>query len=264
MATSTLSTEELQLSLQELSAFVSDIKYYPSLASTNELAMQLIKSGASAGTLILADHQSNGKGRNGHNWESEVGVNLLFSLILKPQVPTHRLPVMSLLCALAVSQALASHTELTPEIKWPNDVLLDGRKVCGILNESTIMGKEASYVILGIGCNVNQTIFPEDLAQSATSLKLATGKEFDRKALLTDILKYLWPLYKDVERGDYKAHLGLWTGYCRMLGKEIEYIQQGQTQSGIAEDIDENGRLVVRHSDENRVLSQAEISKIKY
>ena len=260
----TIRQDHLQDALSHLRDFISDIYIYPEVGSTNDRALSLARTDAIEGTLVVADHQLKGKGRNGNTWVSEIGVNLMFSLILRPDCLPNALTLLSLLSALSVAEALKKHTDRSFEIKWPNDVLLDGKKICGILNESAIMGQQAAYIVIGIGCNINQTDFDPNLQHLATSLKASTGKRYDRVAILADILTRLSVHYTQFLEGKTRESLQLWKNYCKMLGRAIHFKYEGQTQQGVAEDIDEQGFLIVMQSKRTLLLSQAEISTIRY
>ena len=142
------------------------------------------------GALVFAEQQTRGRGRHGRHWESHAGLNLTFSIVLRPHVPVSRYPMFTLAAGKSVHAVLTRHwPTLTTSIKWPNDILIDGRKCAGILLESSIgPSTEENVVILGIGLNVNQTVFPADIEHSATSLLLETGQLQDRLGILVDVL----------------------------------------------------------------------------
>lgn len=183
--------EETRL-LLETAAFGRSLRGYASVTSTNTLAAAWADAGAPEGAVVCADHQQAGRGRLGRRWDAEPGLNLMFSVVLRPQAPPHRLGLLPLAAGLAVADAVAPVTApLTPQIKWPNDVLLEDRKCCGMLLETAWSGSEAPdrpAVILGIGLNVNQDGFPGDLHDAATSLLLATGRPVPRASLFADLL----------------------------------------------------------------------------
>ncbi len=175
--------------------FGRSIRYYPSVSSTNTLALQWAREGAPEGSVILADHQQAGRGRMGRSWIATPGENLIFSIILRPSLAPDRLGLVTVTSSLAVAEALDAFTSpALAVIKWPNDLLLGGRKCCGMLLESSLPGGAPSGpapVVLGIGLNVNEGRFPTDLEETATSLRLATGRTHDRPRLLAHILNHL-------------------------------------------------------------------------
>jgi len=155
--------------------------------------MRWASDSAPEGALIGADHQTAGRGRHGRTWSDASGLNLLFSLVLRPGLRQDRLGLIPLTAGLAVAEAIEKHTPLSPLLKWPNDILVDGKKVCGILLEGRLNPQNGSQatMVLGIGLNVNQTEFPTDLADKATSLALETGQLIPRVPLLADLLTAL-------------------------------------------------------------------------
>lgn len=158
--------------------------------STNADAAAWARDGAPEGGLVLAEQQTAGRGRLGRTWLAEPGQNLTFSLVLRPRLAADRLGLLTLAAGLAVAEALEAIAAPRPvAIKWPNDVLIDGRKGCGILTESVFDGSpRPSYAVVGIGLNVNQTAFPPELKNQATSLALAVGRPVPRAPLLADLL----------------------------------------------------------------------------
>ncbi|HHY46943.1 MAG TPA: biotin--[acetyl-CoA-carboxylase] ligase [Firmicutes bacterium] len=172
--------------------------------STNRLAQSLASEGAPEGTVVWARHQTSGRGRLGRSWSSPAGKGLWFSIVLTPAVSPATVSQIPLVAAVAVARSVVRVTQLTPRIKWPNDIMIGRRKVCGILAESRVQGDTLEYVILGIGLNTNATAgdFPPELTTTATSLFLETGKPVDDIALLANILNEI-ELWYDLwlERG---------------------------------------------------------------
>jgi BirA family transcriptional regulator, biotin operon repressor / biotin---[acetyl-CoA-carboxylase] ligase len=177
-------------------------EHHATIDSTNRRAIEWADADAPHGALVIADHQSAGRGRRGRTWNDQPGLNLLFSVVLCTQVPIEQLPLLGLATGVGVADGIATFTEpLTPVLKWPNDVLLDGRKTCGILPESRLR-KAGSVVALGIGINVNQTNFPAEIEDTATSLRLATGRTLSRPDLLARVLEHLERWIECLEAGD--------------------------------------------------------------
>ncbi|MDX1531042.1 MAG: biotin--[acetyl-CoA-carboxylase] ligase, partial [Rhodothermales bacterium] len=165
---------------------------FRSLPSTNAEALTWAADGAAEGALVVAEAQTAGRGRLGRTWEAAPGRNLLVSLVLRPALPPERLGLVPLAAGLAVAEAVeAAVPPLCPRLKWPNDLLLGGRKACGVLLEGRTGGRAPSAVALGIGLNVNQTAFPDALAERATSLHLEAGRPVERAALLAALLERL-------------------------------------------------------------------------
>ena len=192
------------------------MQYHNSVPSTNAVAADWARRGAPEGAVVLAEHQTEGRGRHGRSWIAPPHQALTGSVILRPALKARWLTLIPLAASLAVSDAIAVQTPIRPSIKWPNDVLIDGRKCCGMLLETTLRGTPsdagaATFVVLGIGCNVNQTAFPD--AVPATSIRLATGQPHPRAALWAAIMKRLETHYDALHtasgrrmiRHDYEA-----------------------------------------------------------
>jgi BirA family biotin operon repressor/biotin-[acetyl-CoA-carboxylase] ligase len=175
--------------------FGRKILYHPVTASTNILAKALAVEGAPEGCVVVADSQTGGRGRMGRTWVSPAGVNLYFSLILRPGVPSVRVPQLTLLVAAAIHQSLSKLScDLAAMIKWPNDILVRGKKLCGVLCEMQSEPEFTHFVVVGIGINVNQVEFPLELQQSATSLFLENGELLSRPEILASVLNHFEPL----------------------------------------------------------------------
>lgn len=221
------------------------LRYYPSIGSTNTEAMALAKAGAAEGTLLLTDHQTAGRGRIGRIWQSLPAQQLQFSLILRPTFPPHFLVMAS---ALSVMEAIRAVAHLDAAIKWPNDVLIQGRKVAGILIEAS-----GDSVVLGIGLNVNSTLAGEpELAVRATTLADALGYPLSREALAATLLTTLDRFYAELQHGGdaaQRAVWGTWRAHLETLGRAVIIHQTAEEVRGTAEDVDETGCLIVRQPD---------------
>ena len=172
--------------------FSQHIRHYFKIGSTNTTAMQAASEGAPEGTVFLAEQQTAGKGRGGHVWHSTDSAGIYCSVILRPVLPPSEVVILSLAAALAVQSAVqATDPQLSPDLKWPNDLLIDGKKFCGILTEMNAEATRVRYIVIGIGINVNHVSFPTELQTIATSLRLASGKELSRVELCAALLKSL-------------------------------------------------------------------------
>lgn len=221
--------------------------YHPAIASTNTEAMALARQGAGEGTLITTDEQTAGRGRLGRVWQSLPNEQLALSLVLHPSFPPHFLVMAS---ALAVAEAIEAATGLRPEIKWPNDVLIAGRKVCGILIETS-----ERIAVLGIGLNVNGSLAGDpELAVRATTLSDALGQHIAREPLFIELIERLDGLYATLKAGGEQARRQLraaWRERLATLGKRVTIQQVGRAITGVARDVDESGALIVA-TDEGR------------
>ena len=214
------------------------------VGSTQTEARRLAEAGAPEGTVVRAEHQTRGRGRLGREWVDEPGSALLTSIILRPPVETSRLPQLSLVAGIAVAGALEEATGLPVAGAWPNDLLIRGLKVAGILAESFAgSGGARPVVILGIGINVNQTRFAGALESRATSLAREAGRPFDRERLLTAVLERLETWYRRWVAGGFGPVREAWRRASATLGQPVSAEGGGP---GIAEDLAEDGALLVR------------------
>lgn len=228
------------------------LHFFDSIDSTNTYAMQLARQGASEGTVIVADAQSGGKGRLGRGWVSPAGVNLYCSIILRPSVPTVLAPQMNLLAAVAVAEAIVEVCGITPTIKWPNDVLLNGKKVCGILSEmqtSQTSRDTLQAVVVGIGVNLNAQLdaFPEELREKASSLCLITGEPVERGVFTASVLTHLEQSYLLWLQEGFPVLRSVWERYAGgLIGKLIAVAAPEGAISGTVLGLDSDGALLVR------------------
>lgn len=232
--------------------------YFRSLASTNDVAKHLASSGMKEGTIVLAENQSRGRGRLGRKWFSPGG-GLWFSVILRPRIePKHALK-LTLLGSVAVVKTMKMLYGIGVEIKWPNDVLINGRKVCGILTESSIKGKNLDFAVLGFGVNANFDLesFPRHLRDSATTLKAQLGKEVLREILLCKLLENVEICCDLLKSGRFNAILGDWRKLSGFLGSYVKIADGQMTIEGTALDLDADGALLVKLKDHSirRVIS---------
>ncbi len=234
-----------------------------SVDSTNERAKLLCQQGAEEGTIVIADEQTGGRGRLGRRWHSERGKNLTFSLVITPDLQPGEAGILSLAAALAVAEAVAEATGLRAECKWPNDVLLGGKKCCGILSEAVVVADRAAAVVLGIGLNVNQTSFPPAIGQSATSMMLAAGKPFDRVAVLAAVLAHLETLYSHVRSGETKTILQRWASACPMAGKTIAVDTGKRRITGTVVSFDRDGGMIVRSEGRDNKVFAGDVTIIQ-
>ena len=227
--------------------------------STNEVAFRLAEEGAEEGTVVLAEAQRRGKGRLGRHWESPPGVNLYCSVILRPPILPHRASQLTFLSAVAVARAVAATTPLVPAIKWPNDVLVGGRKVAGLLNEMSAETEKVNFIVLGIGININmeRSQFPPDLRHPASSLAIEAGGPVSRVAVTRALLAALDVLYDSYLSAGYGPVRNEWLARSAMAGRRVRVSFQESEVSGEVEGIDDDGALLMRCDDgrSERVLA---------
>ena len=234
------------------------IYYFDELDSTNIKIKELAIGGAEHGTVVVADKQTAGKGRRGRTWESPAGTNLYFSILLRPTFATEKAPMLTLVMAYSAAKAIREHLHVDAMIKWPNDLVLSKKKICGILTEMTLNGTEIDHIVVGTGINVNLTEFPEELQSSATSLFLELGEEVERKVLLEKVLEEFWKQYKFFEA--YQDLSYLQQEYNEMLvncGKEVCVLEPGNEYMAVARGINQTGELLVTKADGSEAVVYA-------
>jgi BirA family transcriptional regulator, biotin operon repressor / biotin---[acetyl-CoA-carboxylase] ligase len=212
------------------------------VGSTQAVAFDLAERGAADGTAVIANTQTAGRGRRGRAWHDEPGESLLLSIVVRPRLAVPDLPKLSLATAVAVAEAIEVTTALAARLKWPNDVLVNGRKVAGILLESRI-GDEP-VVVAGIGVNLRQREFPRELADAATSLDLEGGRAIEREALLDAVLDAFDRWKARLEREGFAPLRERWLGLADTIGRAVTVGDEG----GVAVDLAEDGALVLRRA----------------
>ena len=225
-----------------------DIRVFQETTSTNDVAEKLARDGVREGVVVFAESQTRGRGRLGRKWVSPRGKGLWFSVLLRPALRPQAATRLTIMSATALVRSLESCTGLAPEIKWPNDILVGGRKVAGILTELHAELDSVRYLILGIGVDVNAGAndFPAELRSLATSLKAETGEAVDRGDLAAAMLRDLDRDYDRVCHSRFEEVADEWEQHCRTIGRQV-VIQVGDRRiQGRAESLDEDGALLVR------------------
>jgi len=236
--------------------------YFLSLPSTNDHARELAEDGWPEGTVVLAEEQVAGKGRAGRAWHSPAGVGLYFSVILKPELPAARVPLVSLMTAVAVARALREKG-FAADIKWPNDILVGGRKVAGILADTRMRPHAPPEVVVGTGLNVNHgdDDFPPELAGRAGSLRLATGREHDRTEILTAVLLRLDEEYASIQAGREGETIDAFLELCPMArGATVTVSGGGRTWTGTTQGIGPGGSLRISTPEGSREVHAGDVS----
>jgi BirA family biotin operon repressor/biotin-[acetyl-CoA-carboxylase] ligase len=219
--------------------------------STNLIAFSLGEQGAEEGTVVMAEEQTHGKGRLGRHWESPAGVNLYCSTILRPPLLPVKAPQFAFLSAVAVARTIEAETSLTPRIKWPNDVLVNGLKVSGLLNEMSAEMEKINFIVLGVGVNINmrREQFPSELRHPASSLFLESGRTVNRIEFARKFLTILDSLYDDYLRFGVDAIREEWLSRSALTGKKVRVSFHDNESVGIASGLDNDGALLIRHAD---------------
>ena len=222
------------------------IFYFPSVSSTNTTAKEIAEKGFQEGTVVIGEMQTSGKGRLSRGWHSPFGTGIWMSLIVKPAIAPMDAAKITLLTAVSAAQAVKEECGLKPGIKWPNDLLFQGKKLCGILTEMKADMDQIHYIIVGIGINVNDTEFPEDIRDTATSLKLAAGKEINRIKLAAAVLNRWEVNYLEFLESGFSRIKSRWKEHAVNLGQPVTVYTLQETIRGRALDIDDEGMLLVQ------------------
>ncbi len=219
--------------------------------STNDVAKALAAQGASHGTCVLAEAQTKGRGRQGRPWYSPPRRNLYVSIVLRPRLPLDRAPAITLASAVAAAEALEQVTGLSPVLKWPNDLLVGGKKLCGILTEMAADPDGIQWVVVGVGCNVNTAGFPDWLAGIATSCALELEREVFRPDLLVRLLHTMETWFQRLIAEGVAPVLEAWQAHPNILGRRVSVHVPGEPEPlvGIAQALSEEGCLVLRVPD---------------
>ncbi|MBM7577412.1 biotin--[acetyl-CoA-carboxylase] ligase [Jeotgalibacillus terrae] len=235
------------------------IHYYESVESTQKIAHALAQEEAPEGTLVIAEEQISGRGRMARSWYSPKGTGIWMSLLLRPALPPQKAPQFTLIMAVAVVEAIQKVCDLQVDIKWPNDLLIKGKKITGILTELQADSEQIHSLIIGTGINVNQSEsdFSEEIRHIATSLKIESGQTFSRAEIVQEILKNLERYYDVYIKEGFEPVKEIWEQYAvtigkhitaRTINKEISGYAAGITNEGVLKLIDETGKTHLIYS----------------
>jgi len=243
-----LLADDLSARLGNTKVIGRDIRVFEKTTSTNDVIEKLARDGVKEGVVVFAESQTKGRGRLGRNWLSPSRKGLWFSILLRPDLRPQEATQLTVAAAAALWRAIHDQTGLRPEIKWPNDLLIRGRKTAGILTELTAELDHVKYVILGIGVDVNLTAseFPAELRKTVTSLKIEMGKPVSRPELATAILRELDLDYARVCAGQFVTVADEWEEHCTTIGRQVTVHIGERRVRGEAESLDEDGALLVR------------------
>jgi BirA family biotin operon repressor/biotin-[acetyl-CoA-carboxylase] ligase len=240
------------------SIFAANLVYLERIDSTNRFAKELATTGAPDGTVVIAETQTAGRGRMGRQWASPGHLNLLFSVLVRPECPPEDLFGLTMALAIAAAEAIRERCGLVVKIKWPNDLYVGRKKLGGLLTELALEGRSVTYAVLGLGLNVNWSPRQEEeILQPATSIIDETGKRIPRGELLALILKRFEILYQRLRSGDLEAILRYRNEHCMVLGREVLIMSPEGNLKGVAVRIDRDGALVIHEEGgmEKRVVS---------
>ena len=227
-----------------------NVVYYDEIDSTNNRAKEAGDNGAAHGTLFVADMQVAGKGRRGRVWKSPSGSSIYMTILLYPDIPPVKAPQLTLLMAIAVAEGIQEVTGLETKIKWPNDIVVNGRKICGILTEMSTEIDYINHVVIGVGINVNQDTFPDDIKATASSLKLELGKSVKRSELIAAVMKSFEKCYEIfIETEDLSGLQELYNSMLVNRDQEVKVLEPGNEYKAHAIGINQTGELIVRTPD---------------
>ncbi len=241
-----------------------NLYYFEKTGSTNNDAKRFAEEGAPHGTLVVADYQENGKGRRGRMWQAPAGVNVYFTLVLRPSLLPEKASMLTLVMAYSVAKAINRQTGLDAGIKWPNDIVVGKKKVCGILTEMSLQMEEKTiqHVVIGVGININQREFPKEIKETAGSLLLAGGKTVSRAGIVQKVME---EFEKDYEMFMSAENLtGFLDGYNALLlnrDKQVKVLDPKGAFTGVARGINSRGELLVeRENGQTENIYAGEVS----
>jgi BirA family biotin operon repressor/biotin-[acetyl-CoA-carboxylase] ligase len=234
---------------------------FDTIDSTNTKAKELAEQGYPSGTLVVSDQQIAGKGRRGRSWESPLGCGIFMTLMLKPDINPNNASMLTLVAALATAEAITDVTGADARIKWPNDIVIDGRKICGILTEMSAQFDYISHIVIGIGINVHNEQFPEEIRDTAGSLLLACGRRFHRAELIARFLERFEEDYAVFLRTENLE--GLMKEYNALLvnaNQQVRVLDPKEPFEGKAIGITKKGELIVDTWESRKLVSSGEVS----
>lgn len=255
-----LSVDELE-SIRNTEWVGQEIFYFPVLDSTNTKAKQLAEDGYPSGTVVVAEQQDCGRGRRGRAWESPRGTGIFMTLMLKPDINPNNASMLTLVAALAVSAAIRKLSGRAAGIKWPNDIVMNGKKICGILTEMSAQFDYVNHIVIGIGINIHNTAFPEEIAHMATSLYQQTGEHFNRAALMEEIWEQFEQYYEIFLRTeDLSGLVKEYETHLVNLHQTVKVLDPKDTFEGKAMGISPRGELIVDTWESRKLVSAGEVS----
>jgi len=231
---------------------IKNLKYFDSVTSTNELALEMKSENIQEGVVIIGGEQTKGRGRLKRNWHSPQYLGLWFSIIVSPSKDLDRIPLLTLIGALSVHKAI-KNMGIKTDLKWPNDILYNNKKVCGVLSQFRSDGKEIDRVVVGIGLNVNQKEFPKELKDSSISLRMIMEKIIKKEKLLAEILDNFSDFYQLFQNSEYDEIINSWKIEMSMLNKQITInTANGNKMKGKVVDISNKGELIIEKLNKER------------
>ena len=235
-----------------VSSVGTKIKVMKTVDSTNEEVKRLANSGEESGLIVAAEEQTAGKGRLGRVWKSDNG-GLYFTLLIRPELPPSAIASITLASGYAVCLAIRDYTGCDAKIKWPNDIIIGNKKVCGILTEMAAQSDQIDFVAIGIGINVNHTEFPDEISRKATSLRIETGEKIDRNPFFKCVIQKLDEVISSFLFSFSLEDVQSFKSLCATLGRKVSVQRGGKTVEGTACDITTNGELIIKDDTGNNI-----------
>ena len=257
-----LMTEAEIKSLLHTDWVAKEVLYFDTIDSTNTKAQELAEKGYPSGTLVVADKQESGKGRRGRSWVSPSGTGIFMTLMIKPDINPNNASMLTLVAALAVAKAITSVTGEEAMIKWPNDIVVNGKKVCGILTEMNAQFDYINHIVVGIGINVHNESFPEEISQMASSLMIeAGGKRFHRAQIIAETMSYFEQYYDTfLKTQDLSALVREYDKLLVNRNKSVRVLDPKEPFDGKAMGITPKGELIVDTWESRKLVSSGEVS----
>ncbi|WP_456057260.1 biotin--[acetyl-CoA-carboxylase] ligase [Agathobacter sp.] len=262
MAAPDLMTEAEIKSLLHTDWVAKEVLYFDTIDSTNTKAQELAEKGYPSGTLVVADKQESGKGRRGRSWVSPSGTGIFMTLMIKPDINPNNASMLTLVAALAVAKAITSVTGEKAMIKWPNDIVVNGKKVCGILTEMNAQFDYINHIVVGIGINVHNESFPEEISRMASSLMIeAGGKRFHRAQIIAETMSYFEQYYDTfLKTQDLSALVREYDKLLVNRNKSVRVLDPKEPFDGKAMGITPKGELIVDTWESRKLVSSGEVS----
>ena len=262
MAAPDLMTEAEIKSLMHTEWVAKEVLYFDTIDSTNTKAQELAEKGYPSGTLVVADKQESGKGRRGRSWVSPSGTGIFMTLMIKPDINPNNASMLTLVAALAVAKAITSVTGEKALIKWPNDIVVNGKKVCGILTEMNAQFDYINNIVVGVGINVHNESFPEEISQMASSLMIeAGGKRFHRAQIIAETMSYFEQYYDTfLKTQDLSALVREYDELLVNRNKSVRVLDPKEPFDGKAMGITPKGELIVDTWESRKLVSSGEVS----
>ena len=262
MAAPDLMTEAEIKSLMHTDWVAKEVLYFDTIDSTNTKAQELAEKGYPSGTLVVADKQESGKGRRGRSWVSPSGTGIFMTLMIKPDINPNNASMLTLVAALAVAKAITSVTGEEALIKWPNDIVVNGKKVCGILTEMNAQFDYINNIVVGVGINVHNESFPEEISQMASSLMIeAGGKRFHRAQIIAETMLYFEQYYDTfLKTQDLSALVREYDELLVNRNKSVRVLDPKEPFDGKAMGITPKGELIVDTWESRKLVSSGEVS----